>query len=294
MKILVLGCKGQLGQCLNDQLLNTVYDVVYTSRDQINIVDFVATKNQILGYSPDVVINATAYTAVDKAEDDQEMANIINHLAVENIAAICDELGCWLVHVSTDYVFDGMSKFSYREDDHPNPQGVYGVTKLNGELAVKSFCSKYIIIRTAWVFSEYGDNFLKTMLRLSDEHDELRVVSDQIGCPTYAQDIANAIVRVIPVLMTGHASGTYHYAGSKPCSWAGFAEAIFTEAVALNFMARSPKVTMITSDEFPTRAKRPTNSMLDSSLFEKSFGGGLSDWQDGVRSAVFALKAKSQ
>ena len=294
MKILVLGCKGQLGRCLNDQLLNTVYDVVYTSRDQINIVDFVATKNQILGYSPDVVINATAYTAVDKAEDDQEMANIINHLAVENIAAICDELDCWLVHVSTDYVFDGTSKFSYREDDHPNPQGVYGVTKLNGELAVKSFCSKYIIIRTAWVFSEYGDNFLKTMLRLSAEHDELRVVSDQIGCPTYAQDIAKAIVRVIPVLMTGHASGTYHYAGSKPCSWAGFAEAIFTEAVVLKFMARCPKVTMITSDEFPTRAKRPKNSMLDSSLFEKSFGGGLSDWQYGVRSAVFALNAKSQ
>ena len=290
MKILVLGCKGQLGQCLNDQLLNTAYNVVYTSRDQINIVDFVATKNQILAYSPDVVINAAAYTAVDKAEDDQEMANVINHLAVENIAAICYELDCWLVHVSTDYVFDGMSKFSYREDDHTNPQGVYGVTKLNGELAVKSFCSKYIIIRTSWVFSEYGNNFLKTMLRLSAEHDKLKVVSDQIGCPTYAQDIANAIVRVIPVLMAGHASGIYHYAGSKPFSWAGFAEAIFDEALKLEVIASKPNVVVITTEEFPTLAKRPPRSELSSKKIGSTFGIDPSDCILGIRSSLMAIK----
>ena len=141
MKILVLGCKGQLGKCLNDQLINTEHEVIYTSREQIDIGDFEVAKNQILEISPDLIINATAYTAVDKAEEDQKTANLINHLAVKNIADICNQLECWLIHVSTDYVFDGKAKVPYKEDDETNPQGVYGETKLKGELAVQALHS---------------------------------------------------------------------------------------------------------------------------------------------------------
>ena len=160
MKILVLGCKGQLGQCLGDQLSHTEHEVVYTSREQIDISDFFATKNKIFEIAPDVVINATAYTAVDKAEEGQETAKLINHLAVANIANISNLLGNWLIHFSTDYVFDGNSYVPYKEDDLTNPQGVYGITKLKGELAIQSSGCKHIIIRTSWVFSEYGNNFL--------------------------------------------------------------------------------------------------------------------------------------
>ena len=167
MKILVLGSKGQLGRCLSYQLNNTNYQVEYTSREEIDIANFEETKKQILKISPHLIINATAYTAVDRAEEDQKNADLINHLAVKNIANICIQQDCWLIHVSTDYVFDGSNKIPYREDDKTNPQGVYGETKLNGELAIQASGCKHIIIRTAWVFSEYGNNFLKTILRLS-------------------------------------------------------------------------------------------------------------------------------
>ena len=183
MKILVLGCKGQLGRCLNDQLIHTEHEVIYTSREQLDISNFEATISKILEVCPDLIINATAYTAVDKAEEDHETANLINHLAVKNIADICSQLECWLIHVSTDYVFDGRAKIPYKEGDETNPKGVYGETKLKGELAIQTSGCKHIILRTAWVFSEYGHNFLKTMLRLGADRDELSIVGDQIGCP---------------------------------------------------------------------------------------------------------------
>ena len=210
MKIIVLGRKGQLGRCLNDQLAKTDHDVVYTSREQIDITDFEATKRTVAQINPDIIINAAAYTAVDKAEQEQEKADLINHLAVKNIAEICNQIGCCLVHVSTDYVFDGTSSVPYKEDDQSNPQGIYGLTKLNGELAIQSSGCGYMIIRTAWVFSEYGNNFLKTMLRLGGERDELSVVDDQFGCPTYAQDIASAIVTILSQMNLKAQSGVYH------------------------------------------------------------------------------------
>ena len=223
MKILVLGCSGQLGRCLNDQLGNSGYDVVFTSREQINIANFDKTKNKILNISPNIVINASAYTAVDRAEEEQEMAELLNHYAVANIAKICNLLNIWLIHISTDYVFDGYSKYPYKENDQTNPQSVYGNTKLKGELAIQSSGCKHIIIRTAWVFSGYGTNFLKTMLRLGAQRNELSIVSDQIGCPTYAQDIAKSIVKIIPQLESHKDNGLYHYCGDKPCSWYEFA-----------------------------------------------------------------------
>ena len=240
MKILVLGSKGQLGKCLNDQLSNKDHEVIYSPREQLDIADFKVTNKKILKFSPEVVINATAYTAVDKAEENQETADLINHLAVKNIADICNKLECWLIHLSTDYVFDGCTKIPYKEDDETNPQSVYGVTKLRGDLAIQSSGCRYIIIRTSWVFSEYGNNFLKTMLRLGAERNELSVVGDQIGCPTYAQDIARSIVEIVPKLHSQKGNGIYHYCGDQPCSWYEFANAIFYHAKACDL--RTPSI----------------------------------------------------
>ncbi len=289
MKILVLGCKGQLGRCLNDQLINTDHEVIYTSREQIDITDFEQTKNQILKISPNLIINATAYTAVDKAEEDQKNANLINHLAVKNIADICNQLECWLIHVSTDYVFDGNTKIPYKEDDQTNPQGAYGETKLNGELAIQTSGCKHIIIRTAWVFSEYGNNFLKTMLRLGAERDELSIVGDQIGCPTYAQDIARSIVEIVPQLNSREYNDIYHYCGDQPCSWYDFANAIFDQAMSNNLKIPSI-VNSIETSAYPTPAKRPAFSVLNCSKIENDFGVHASNWQEGTRQVIRKLE----
>ena len=293
MKILVLGSRGQLGRCLNDQLLNTDHEVFYTSRDQINIADFEATKNKIINISPDVIINASAYTAVDKAEEDQEIADLINHLAVANIANICNDLACWLIHISTDYVFDGEANKPYREDDGTNPQGAYGGSKHNGELAIQSSGCKHLIIRTAWVFSEYGNNFFKTMLRLGDVRDELSIVGDQIGCPTYAQDIAKAIAAILPSLkLRKSTSGLYHYCGDQPCTWYDFAQVIFEEAKKLGLKVPS-FIHSIDTSAYPTLAARPAYSVLDCTQIINDFNVSASDWREGIRQASKRLQTQT-
>ncbi|MDA7744283.1 dTDP-4-dehydrorhamnose reductase [Porticoccaceae bacterium] len=288
MKILVLGCKGQLGRCLNDQLVNTDHEVIYTSREQIDIANFEVTKSKILEFSPDLIINATAYTAVDKAEEEKKIANLINHLAVKNIADICNQLKCWLIHVSTDYVFDGNSKVPYKEDDQTNPQGAYGETKLKGELAIQASGCKYIIIRTAWVFSEYGNNFLKTMLRLGAERDELSIVGDQMGCPTYAQDIARSIVAIATKLNSQKDYGIYHYCGDQPCSWFDFAKEIFDQLKMYDQIS-TPTIKAVTTEEYPTLAKRPKFSVLDNKKIQENFDIFSSDWKVGVESSLKRL-----
>jgi dTDP-4-dehydrorhamnose reductase len=289
MKILVLGCKGQLGRCLNDQLTNTDHEVIYTSREQIDIAVFEVTKSKVLEFSPDLIINATAYTAVDHAEENQKTADLINHLAVKNIADICNQLKCWLIHVSTDYVFDGNSKVPYKEDDQTNPQCTYGETKLKGELAIQASGCKHIILRTAWVFSEYGNNFLKTMLRLGAERDELSIVGDQIGCPTYAQDIARSIVEIVPQLYSRKDNDIYHYCGDQPCSWYDFANAIFDQAMTNNLKIPSI-VNSIETSAYPTPAKRPAFSVLDCSKIENECGVLSSNWQEGIRQVIRKLE----
>ena len=290
MKILVLGSQGQLGQCLNDQLAITAHDVVYTSRGQIDIAEFEVTKAQILEISPDIVINATAYTAVDKAEEERQAADRINHLAVANISSICNQLDCWLIHVSTDYVFDGNSEVPYKEDNPTNPQGVYGDSKLKGEAAIEASGCKYLIIRTAWVYSEYGNNFLKTMLRLSADRDELSIVGDQIGCPTYAQDIAKSIVSILSCLdLKDSSSGIYHYCGDEPCSWYDFARAIFLEAEVQGLKTPS-YVKSITTADYPTPAIRPAYSVLDCTKIESVFDVTRSNWRDGIKIVIDRLQ----
>jgi|TARA_B110000879_G_C11149450_1_gene503898 dTDP-4-dehydrorhamnose reductase len=286
MKILILGCKGQLGRCLNDQLKNLDYKVVYTSREQIDIANFKDTESKILDICPDLVINATAYTAVDEAEKDQEMADLINHLAIANVAKISNQLGCWLIHISTDFVFDGNKKIPYKEDDKTNPQCVYGETKLKGELAVEASGCKHIIIRTAWVFSEHGNNFLKTILRLGAERDELSIVGDQIGCPTYAQDIAVAIISIIPQLNSLEETyGIYHFSGDAACSWFEFAKEIFNQMNKYDQIS-IPTIEEVTTEEYPTLAKRPRFSVLDNKKLQEKFNIYSSDWKIGIESTL--------
>jgi len=289
MKILVLGSNGQLGKCLNDQLNITEYDVVYTSRKQIDISNFEATKKNFLDISPNVVINATAYTAVDKAEKEHEAADLINHLAVANIAKISNQLGCWLIHISTDYVFDGNSEVPYNEEKSTNPQNVYGITKLKGEQAIQISGCKHIIIRTSWIFSEYGNNFLKTMIRLGAERKKLDIINDQIGCPSYAQDIAGAIIRIIPQLNSSNKSGIYHYCGNHQCSWFDFAKIIFQ--IAKRYKLTTPsKLTSIKTTKFQLPAKRPMYSVLNCSKIGNEFGVISSNWEEGINKAIEKIK----
>ena len=290
MKILVLGCNGQLGQCLKDQLRNTGHTVVYASSDQIDVTDFQATAKKIVHIKPDVLINASAYTAVDKAEEERQAADRINHLAVANISNICNQLDCWFIHVSTDYVFDGNSEVPYKEDNPTNAQGVYGASKLKGEAAIEASGCKYLIIRTAWVYSEYGNNFLKTMLRLGADRDELSIVGDQIGCPTYAQDIAKSIASILSCLdLKGSSSGIYHYCGDEPCSWYEFACAIFLEAEVQRLKTPS-YLKSITTADYPTPAIRPAYSVLDCSKIESCFEVTRSNWRDGIKIVIDRLQ----
>jgi dTDP-4-dehydrorhamnose reductase len=294
MKILILGCKGQLGLCLKDQLAFEEYEVFYTSRDQIDISNLEVTKDKILQICPDVIVNASAFTAVDQAEEKKEAADWINNIAVANIASICNEMNCWLIHISSDYVFDGNSHFAYKEKDKPNPKGIYGQTKLDGDIAIQQSGCKFIIIRTAWVYSEYGNNFLKTMLSLGLERDELSIVSDQIGCPTYAQDIAKVIISIFKYLhKKADIVGIYNYAGSYGCSWAEFAEDIFNEAIKKNIIRDKPKIIKIKTFEFPTLAKRPMRSELDCSKIKEVFKINPSDYKRGIFLALEAYKKKA-
>jgi dTDP-4-dehydrorhamnose reductase len=289
MRILVLGSNGQLGNCLRDQLIKTQYDVLYASRAEIDIGDLIQTKIKISSFKPDIVINVTAYTAVDNAEVDWKIADLINHVAVENIACICKELNSWLIHISTDYVFDGMANEPYREETKTNPQCVYGQSKLDGEIAIKRSDCKHVIIRTAWVFSEYGNNFLKTMLKLGSRQDELSVVGDQIGSPTCAHDLAKAIVVILGRLSAKDStSGTFHYCGDQSCSWFEFAQCIFVEANTLGL--KVPRyVNSIETSAYPTPALRPAYSVLECGQIKSYFGINRSDWHAGIKEVLFKL-----
>jgi len=282
MKILVLGSKGQLGKCLTDQLNQTVYEAIYTTRAEINIADLNTAKKKIIQLNPDVVINAGAYTAVDYAEENKETADLVNNTAVGNIADVCKKLDCWLIHISTDYVFDGRLKRPYNEEDTPNPLNVYGQSKLNGELATQFSGCKYLILRTVWVFSQYGDNFLKSMLKLGSKQNQVTIVGDQIGCPTYANDIAKAIVLILSQLGSTDIQGVYHYSGWPAVSWAEFAKYIFREAHHKGMIDSIPDIKVINSAEYKTLAERPLNSVLDMSKIKK-IGCIASDWKKGVQ-----------
>lgn len=282
MKILVTGSKGQVGQSLV-RLLELRNDVEFIAldRDKLDITNKQEVDSVVVAFSPDVVINAAAYTAVDKAESETQLAAAINRDGPSFLAEAAQKVGAALLHISTDYVFDGKNAEPYSEQDQTAPQSVYGQTKLEGELAVASACERHIILRTAWVFSEYGNNFVKTMLRLAETHDNLNIVGDQLGGPTYALDIAKALVLMSDQIMTGRdvKYGTYHFSGLPHVSWYEFARAIFSAAENQTLIAKQPVLKSITTAEYPTAATRPANSKLNVQKIFNHFEIEASDWQ---------------
>lgn len=273
MRILLTGANGQLGRCFQDRL-PAEWEVLATDTAELDITDLQQVETTIAHYKPDAIVNAAAYTAVDKAESEPELAEKINVTGPENLAIVAHKQGIRLVHVSTDYVFDGNATEPYSEESATNPLSVYGKTKLAGEKAVTQAASEAIIVRTAWVFSEYGNNFVKTMLRLAKERDALSIVADQRGCPTYAGDLAQAIISLLEKNAKG---GIYHYCGDEEVSWYEFAQAIFSAAVQKALLSKTPTLTPITTAQYPTLAHRPIYSTL---RCEKTqcLGIKLSDW----------------
>ncbi|MDQ6990706.1 MAG: dTDP-4-dehydrorhamnose reductase [Mariprofundaceae bacterium] len=284
MKVLITGCHGQVGREL--MLLAASYDceAVGVDRDELNITDQNAVVQAIYKYSPDAIINAAAYTAVDKAEDDVAAAQAVNATAVSYLAEACANADIPFVHISTDYIFDGRKHGDYDEYDVVSPLGVYGETKLAGEEAVQKFCKKYYILRTSWVFSAHGNNFVKTMLRLGAERDVLGVVADQYGKPTSANEIA----RVIYEMLTSHkqAWGLYHIAQSEVATWFGFAEAIFAEARSQGVALKLSTLNAIQTEDYPTPAKRPANSELNCDKLEQTFKLNIKPWKDSLADVI--------
>ncbi|MCS6124084.1 dTDP-4-dehydrorhamnose reductase [Shewanella baltica] len=281
MKILITGSNGQVGSCLAKQLSQmSEIEFLAVNREQLDITDGAAVTNLVNDFKPDVIINAAAYTTVDKAEQEVDLAYAINRDGPLLLAQAADAIGASMLHISTDYVFAGDKQNEYIETDAVAPQGVYGKSKLAGELAVAAACPRHIILRTAWVFSETGNNFVKTMLRLAQSRDELVVVADQFGGPTYAGDIANALITMAKAISNGNQLfGIYHYSGLPHVNWHLFACEIFKQAKSQGLLDKEMHVKAITSEQYPTPAKRPENSKLDCNKVIQHFGVQASDWR---------------
>jgi dTDP-4-dehydrorhamnose reductase len=285
-KILVTGANGQLGSEIKQLAKNYPnFNFIFTDIDDFpldNTQDIITNFNLI---QPNIVINCAAYTAVDKAEQDLEVADAINHSAIATLATLCTEFGSKLVHVSTDYVFDGTSPVAYKEDDQPNPKSVYGVTKLAGEIACLKNCPDSIIIRTAWVYSEFGNNFVKTMLRLMTERDTLSVVNDQVGSPTYAADLAQVI---LTILDSNHwTAGIYHYSNAGEISWFDFAKDIKEIA------NKDCDINGIPASNYPTPAERPAYSLLDKSKIKEVYGIEAIDYKISLKKMMRRLEVEN-
>lgn len=283
-KFLITGAKGQVGYCLTQQLQGK-HEILAVDRDELDITDQSAVKNAVENFHPDVIINAAAHTAVDRAETEVELSEAINVKGPRYLAEAAKDVGATILHISTDYVFDGQREGKYKETDATDPQAVYGKTKLEGEQAVAKANDKFIVLRTAWVFGEHGNNFVKTMLRLAKTRDTLGVVADQIGGPTYAGDIAASLIQIAEKIIAGEdvQYGIYHFTGEPYVSWCDFAKAIFDEAVSQNILEKAPHVNAITTADYPTPAKRPANSCLDLTKIQRVFGIQPSNWQKALK-----------
>lgn len=288
MKILVTGKNGQLGRSLKKiEYKYPEHQMVFVSRDEFDISQEEAMRNYCQGNGFDIVINCAAYTAVDKAETEPELADQINHLAVKKLAEICKNENIHLIHISTDYVFNGENYKPYIEADNADPQNVYGITKLKGEQAIQKIDSFGMIIRTSWVYSEFGNNFVKTMLRLGEEKDELSVIYDQVGSPTYAGDLAKAIFQIIrqPAFLEQRlGASVYHYSNEGLASWYDFSKAIF-EINQIECLVKP-----IETKNYPTPAKRPYYGVLNNSSIKHAFDIGIPYWKDSLKVCINQIK----
>lgn len=290
--VLITGANGQLGNELRrrQELSNNTLHFIYTDSDILDItneeqVDDFVRENRI-----QYIINCAAYTAVDKAESDVEKAYLINSTGAENLAKAARNHGAKLIHISTDYVFDGKSQVPYSESMPTHPQSVYGASKVKGEEAIRQILSDAVIIRTSWLYSEFGNNFVKTMLRLMQERETLNIVSDQTGSPTYAADLAEMIIHIIEHSEAKEwKEGTYHFCNSGTTTWFGFAEKI-KELAGITTCEMHP----IRTDEYPTAAQRPAYSVMDTSKISSAFHVEIPSWENALQRCMGRLKMKSE
>ena len=278
MVVLVTGANGQLGQSI--QFIANQYpniQFIYTDYQELDITNFESCHTVFAKYKPQFCINTAAYTAVDKAESESDKAHLINAVGPENLAKVCKEFNTILVHISTDFIFDGTSKVPYLETDIPNPKSIYGQTKLDGEIAIQKNWEKHFIVRTSWVYSQFANNFMKTMLRLASERDSLSVVNDQIGTPTNAVDLAEVLIKIIQSSNYQSTFGIYNFSNEGQCSWYDFANEIFHQ--------KGIKIDLkpIPTSAYPTPAKRPAYSVLDKTKIKSTFDIKINDWQTSLR-----------
>ncbi len=286
MNILVTGANGQLGSCLRDVAADSTDNYIFTDVAELDITDAAAVRKAVSDNAVDVIVNCAAYTNVDKAEDDAAFAELLNATAVRNLAEAAKENGATLIHISTDYVF-GKEPYNVpcREDQKGTPTGVYGLTKLHGEQAIAETGVKALIFRTAWLYSEYGRNFVKTMLNLTSTKPELKVVFDQTGTPTYAGDLAHALFDIIENRRFAGNEGVYHYSNEGVCSWYDF-----TKMIAEYAGNTACDIQPCHSDEFPSKVVRPSYSVLDKTKFKNTFGIKVPYWTDSLRRCIANLK----
>jgi len=281
--ILVTGADGQLGLCLQEiSKHHSTIKFVFSDLKELDITNKESVNSIFKTTNFDFCINCAAYTAVDLAESDSDKAKTVNVLAVKNLAEACKDNKVKLIHISTDFVFDGKSNIPYTENDEAKPLSVYGKTKLDGEKAVQNILKEFFVLRTSWLYSEYANNFMKTMLRLNNDHSELGIISDQIGSPTYAKDLARVIINIIE--SGSNSYGVYHYSNEGVASWYDFAKAIFdlsnTEII----------VNAIPTSSYPTPAERPYYSVLDKSKLKTKLGIEIPYWRDSLKEAISFLE----
>ena len=301
MKILLIGADGQVGTELKASLSlleSEQIRVAWFTRKDLDLVNLFEIREILEREAPCIIVNASAYTAVDKAESEVNLAYLINEAAVKEMALFCKTKKSSLIHISTDYVFDGNQEGVYVESDAVGPSGVYGSSKLAGENAIREILDEHIILRTSWVFGVSGTNFVKTMLRLGKENEELGVVADQYGAPTSARAIARTIAGIVDHMMSEPESdqtwGTYHYSGFPFVSWAEFAKEIFEQAADRELMSTPPTVNDISTADYPTPAARPANSRLDCFKLKSTFGIEPDDWKSSLGLVLDELKEGMQ
>lgn len=275
MVVIVLGAAGQLGQAMQSISSNNAIEFNFFDSHQLDIANSIKVNAVFERLKPDFCINAAAYTAVDKAEIEVEKADLVNRIAVKNIISACLKQDTTLLHISTDFVFDGEKNTPYTETDQTNPQGIYGVTKRNGEIEIAQSMTKFFIVRTSWLYSDFGSNFKKTILKLAKERENLNVVNDQIGSPTHALDLAAALVKIIQSRSVNY--GIYHYCNEGSTSWYGFAKKI----LELNHIFI--ELNGIPTSDYPTLAKRPKYSVLDTSKIKNEFNIKIKSWQNALQ-----------
>jgi dTDP-4-dehydrorhamnose reductase len=280
MKVVVTGAKGQLGTDLVHALADRGFEVYGYGREELDITNFDQVKQVIAEVHPDVVIHAAAYTKVDLAESEPDQAFLINAYGTRNIAVASEAVGAKLGYISTDYVFDGMANEPYNEFAPTNPLSVYGKSKLAGEQFVRDLHSKFFIVRTSWVYGKHGNNFVKTMLKLAQERDELMVVHDQVGCPTYTVDLANCILELIQT----EKYGIYHVSNSGHCSWFEFAKAIFEET------GKKVKINPCTTKDFPRPAPRPSYSVFDHMSIRLNGFSEVRNWKEALQEFIGSIR----